>query len=114
MKFPVLVAVSLLAAVAISCTTPRASVKATRTQAAQWRAEHRIIDLHQHLNGTTQHLTRAVRIMDRVGIGVAVNLSGSYVTHKEGERSPFERVKAMADALAPGRIVHYMNLDYTG
>ena len=25
--------------------------------ASQWRAEHRIIDLHQHLNGTTQHLT---------------------------------------------------------
>lgn len=96
------------------CTTPRASVKATRTQAAQWRAEHRIIDLHQHLNGTTQHLARAVRIMDRVGIGVAVNLSGGTVTKGTNALSSFERVKRMADALAPGRIVHYMNLDYAG
>jgi hypothetical protein len=114
MKFPVLAAVSLLAAVALSCTTPRASVKATRAQAAQWRAEHRIIDLHQHLNGTTQHLSRAVRVLDRVGIGVAVNLSGGTVTKGTNAMSSFERVKRMADALAPGRIVHYMNLDYAG
>ena len=81
-----------------------------RAQAEQWRAEHRIIDLHQHLNGTTQHLTRAVHIMDRVG--VAVNLSGGTVTRGTNAASPFERVKKLADALAPGRIVHYMNLDY--
>lgn len=116
MNFPtnalVLAVVSVLA---VGCSSPRGdSEKDVRAQAEQWRAEHRIIDLHQHLNGTTQHLTRAVRIMDRVGVGVAVNLSGGYVTRGTNAASPFERVKKLADALAPGRIVHYMNLDYTG
>lgn len=116
MNFPTNAVVLALASVlAVSCSSPRGpSEKDAPAQAEQWRAEHRIIDLHQHLNGTTQHLTRAVRIMDRVGIGLAVNLSGGYVTHKPGELSPFESVKRMADALAPGRIVHYMNLDYAG
>jgi len=116
MNFPTnVVVLALLGLLAASCSSPRGpSEKDGRAQAAQWRAEHRIIDLHQHLNGTTQHLTRAVRIMDRVGVGVAVNLSGGYVTRGTNAASPFEKVKRLADALAPGRIVHYMNLDYTG
>ena len=117
MNFQTLFGVGLVGAVALAggCFSPQgSSEQAVRGQAAQWRAEHRIIDLHQHLNGTTQHLTRAVRILDRVGVGVAVNLSGGYVTRGTNAASPFERVKAMADAVAPGRIVHYMNLDYSG
>ncbi len=35
-------------------------------QAQQWRAEHRIIDLHQHVAYNPQQLTRAIRIMDTV------------------------------------------------
>ena len=116
MNFPTNTAVlALVGWLAVSCSSPRGtSEKTVRARAEQWRAEHRIIDLHQHLNGTTQHLTRAVRIMDRVGIGVAVNLSGGYVTKGTNAMSPFERIKKMADALAPGRIVHYMNLDFAG
>ncbi len=115
MKFPILVTFTLLAALVTSCTTPRgSSERAARTQANQWRAQHRIIDLHQHLNGTPEHLTRALRILDRVGVGVAVNLSGGTVTKGTNAMSYFERVKKMADAVAPGRIVHYMNLDYAG
>lgn len=79
-----------------------------------WRAEHRIIDLHQHINGTEDHVRRAVRIMDRVGIGVSVNLSGGTVTRKSDQPSAFERTKALTERLAPGRFVHYFNLDYTG
>jgi hypothetical protein len=98
---------------ALSCaTTQRDSVSATQATANQWRSERRLIDLHQHLNYTTQHLTRAVRIMDRVGIGVAVNLSGGYTTRRGDEPSQFERHKQLADTLFPGRFVHYMNLDY--
>ena len=41
-----------------------------------WRAEKRLIDLHLHINSTAEHLARAVRIMDEVGSGVGVNLSG--------------------------------------
>ena len=77
-----------------------------------WRAQKRLIDLHQHINSTEEHLTRAVRIMDRAGVGIGVNLSGGYVTHKEGESSVFETTKTLADKLFPGRFVQYMNLDY--
>ena len=79
-----------------------------------WRKEHRTIDLHMHLDGTKGGMARAIGIMDRSGLGVGVNLSGGTVTHKEGQKSEFERVKAMADGLYPGRFVHYMNLDYAG
>ncbi len=81
--------------------------------AEQWRREHRLIDLHQHLDCTTQHLARAVKIMDAVGLGVAVNLSGGTVTPgKDGAPSEFERNKRLSDALFPGRFLLYMNLDY--
>jgi predicted TIM-barrel fold metal-dependent hydrolase len=88
---------------------------AVRQQAESWRAEHRIIDLHQHIDYNPQHLTRAVKIMDAVGIGIAVNLSGGYVTTtNQSAASEFERNKQLADRLFPGRFLHYMNLDYQG
>src|SRR5207248_7704904 len=101
---------------ALSIPAPGADdVAAVRRQAESWRAEHRIIDLHQHIGYTTQHLTRAVKIMDAVGIGMAVNLSGGYVTStNESVPSEFERNKQLADRLFPGRFLHYMNLDYQG
>ena len=86
----------------------------TATGPAQWRAEHRLIDMHQHIDCSKEHLDRAVRIMDRAGIGVAVNLSGGTVTHAPGEVSEFEKNKQQTDKLYPGRFLHYMNLDYTG
>ncbi|HWN94893.1 MAG TPA: amidohydrolase family protein, partial [Methylomirabilota bacterium] len=92
----------------------RAAEADVRREGESWRAQHRIIDLHQHINGTTQHLTRAVRIMDRVGVGVAVNLSGGYVTRGTNAMSEFERNKRRADTLFPGRFVQYMNLNYGG
>ena len=72
-----------------------------------WRAEKRLIDMHQHIEYTTQRLARAVKIMDDVGIGVAVNLSGGTV-------SQLERNKALTERLHPGRFLHYFNLDYKG
>ena len=102
-----------LAAMTLSCSSLRPDSPATtRAQCEQWRADHRIIDLHQHLNGTTQHLTRAVRIMDRVGVGVGVNLSGGFVTKGTSGVSPFEEIKRLTDRMFPGRIVHYMNLNF--
>lgn len=81
----------------------------------QWRAEHRLIDMHQHIEFTPERLARAVKIMDSVGLGIAVNLGTGTVTPKpNGEPSDFERNKQMADSLHPGRIVHYMLLDYEG
>jgi predicted TIM-barrel fold metal-dependent hydrolase len=85
------------------------------SQPQQWRAEHRIIDLHQHIDCTTQHLVRAIKIMDAVGIGIAVNLTAGTVTPgKDGGPSEFEREKQLADKLYPGHFLHYVNLDYTG
>lgn len=83
--------------------------------ADEWRAEHRLIDLHQHVRYTTQHLARAVKIMDAAGLGIGVNLSGGTVSRgTNNASSEFERNKQLADRLFPGRFVHYMNLDYKG
>src|SRR2546426_443824 len=79
-----------------------------------WRRERRIIDLHQHIDCTPERLVRAVQIMDRVGIGIAVNLSGGTTTHQGDAQSEFGRNKQLVDQLFPGRFIHYMNLDYTG
>ncbi len=79
-----------------------------------WRAEKRIIDMHVHLDGSAGGMARAAAILDRAGVGIGVNLSGGTVTHKEGEPSQFDRVKALADGRHPGRFVHYMNLDFAG
>ncbi|MGV3771929.1 MAG: amidohydrolase family protein, partial [Verrucomicrobiales bacterium] len=80
----------------------------------QWRKEKRLIDMHLHINYTEDHLNRAVRILDKAGIGVGVNLSGGYVTTQKNGTIPFQRNKELADKLHPGRFIHYMNLDYTG
>lgn len=80
-----------------------------------WRQQLRVIDLHQHIDCTTQHLARTVKIMDAAGVGLGVNLSGGTVTRPSAsEPSEFERNKQTADTLFPGRFVHYMNLDYQG
>jgi predicted TIM-barrel fold metal-dependent hydrolase len=79
-----------------------------------WRASHRIIDLHTHVDATPEHLAEAVRIFDEAGVGVAVNLSGGTVTRPDGQASEFERTKELADTRFPGRFVEYMNLDYSG
>ncbi len=111
-----LIAAALLAAAGVGAaqdTGSASSVAAVRQAAGAWRAEHRIIDLHQHIDCTTQHLARAIKIMDAAGVGLAVNLSGGTVTRpKDGGPSEFERNKKLADSLYPGRFLFYMNLDY--
>lgn len=82
---------------------------------AQWRAERKLIDLHQHIACTTQHLARAVKIMDATGLGIAVNLSGGFITRGNGGApSEFERNKRISDALYPGRFLLYMSLNFSG
>jgi predicted TIM-barrel fold metal-dependent hydrolase len=85
-----------------------------RKEAAGWRASHLIVDLHEHVDVTPEHLARAIRIQDAVGIGLAVNLSGGYVTRQPGRaQSEFQAGKALTERLYPGRFVQYMNLDYS-
>jgi predicted TIM-barrel fold metal-dependent hydrolase len=84
-------------------------------QAAQWRSEHRLIDMHQHIGMAPQYVDRAVKIMDAAGIGIAVNLGAGTVTRgKNGEPSAFEQGKQLTDARHPGRFLHYMVLDFRG
>ncbi|MSU84814.1 MAG: hypothetical protein EXS21_06830 [Pedosphaera sp.] len=111
MKFP---AVARWIALALALGLPGQAADRRLSLPEQWRQEHRIIDLHQHVNGTEEHVRRWLRIMDRVGVGVGVNLSGGTVTAKPGELSAFERTQALTERLAPGRAVLYFNLDYTG
>ena len=93
---------------------PAEDEAAVRKEAASWRASRLFIDLHEHVDTTPEHLARAVRIQDAVGIGLAVNLSGGYVTRQGGRgQSEFQAGKALTDRLYPGRFVQYMNLDYS-
>lgn len=89
-------------------------VSQTPADAAQWRNEHRLVDLHQHLECNPERLARAIKVMDATGLGIVVNLSGGTVTRTNAEPSAFERNKEVADRLFPDRILHYMNLDYEG
>ncbi len=87
----------------------------TRKLADQWRAERRLIDMHQHVEMKPERLDRAVKIMDASGLGLAVNLGTGTVTRgPNGEPSAFERGKALTDRSYPGRFLHYMVLDYRG
>src|SRR5262249_7425826 len=85
---------------------------------AGWRASHRIIDLHEHIEPSPERYALALRVMDAVGIGVAVNLSGGTVTpldRPDQDGTPaneFAVAKDLTDRRFPGRFLHYMNLDY--
>ena len=112
---PALIAMVLACSILPTDAAEENDLAAVKAQANEWGAEHRLIDMHQHLDFTPQHLARAVKIMDAVGIGVAVNLGTGTVTRgANGEPSEFERNKQLADKLYPGRIVHYMLIDYRG
>ncbi len=102
-----------LLAIPVACmhaADPGAPPSATES----WRTENRIVDMHQHVNSTEEHLGRCIRIMDAAGIGLVVNLSGGTVTRAVGQPSAFEQNRALADRLYPGRFLLYFNLDYTG
>lgn len=79
-----------------------------------WRREHRIIDLHQHIEPKPERFDRAIGILDRAGVGIGVVLGAGTVTHKPGESSAFEVCKRIADQSHPGRFVHSMLIDYAG
>jgi predicted TIM-barrel fold metal-dependent hydrolase len=88
-------------------------VEAVRAAAREWRAEHRTIDLHMHIEPLEERYQRALGIMDRVGLGIGVNLTGGTVTPgTNGGPSQFEISKALADKVGPGRFLLYFNLDY--
>jgi predicted TIM-barrel fold metal-dependent hydrolase len=92
---------------------PPDAIAAVHAAATKWREEHRLIDMHLHIDPTIEHMGTAVRIMDAVGIGVGIQLSGGTVTHAKGEESDFQKTKRFADEHFPGRFLEYMNFDYT-
>ena len=48
-----------------------ATLSASASEPETWRSEHRIIDLHMHIDATEERVARAVRIMDGAEIGRA-------------------------------------------
>jgi predicted TIM-barrel fold metal-dependent hydrolase len=95
-----------------TASAPASAPASVQAQADAWRAAHRLIDLHTHVDPAPEPMTLAVHVMDAVGIGTAINLSGGTVTHARGGVSAFEQAKAFTDARFPGRFLEYMNLDY--
>lgn len=96
-------------------TAPAAETdwQAAQRHAQAWRAEHRTIDMHQHLDYTPNLLARAIRVMDAAGVGIGVDLTPGTVTRgPNGEASEFEQHQQMEEKSFPGRWVQYMNLDY--
>jgi hypothetical protein len=88
-------------------------VAAVVREADQWRAEHRLVDLHQHMDYSPELLARAIRVLDASGVGLGIDLTPGTVTPgAHGEPSEFESHKKMEDTLFPGRWLQYMNLDY--
>jgi predicted TIM-barrel fold metal-dependent hydrolase len=99
--------------VLVACAGPTRLNAAESNAADLWRQQHLIIDLHQHIDCTTQRLARAIKIMDAVGVGIGVNLTPGTVTPgPNGAPSEFQQNKQLADTLYPGRFLQYMNLDY--
>lgn len=95
------------------CTRAQDDSAVVRREAGQWRAEHRLIDLHQHLDYRPELLQRAIRVMDASGIGLGIDLTpGTVTAGSNGQPSEFAAHKQMEDTLFPGRWVQYMNLDY--
>jgi len=89
------------------------NVAAVVRQADQWRAELRLIDLHEHMDYTPELLARAMRVRDAAGVGLAVDLTPGTVTPGTNDGpSEFESHKKMEDKLFPGRWMQYMNLDF--
>ena len=60
-----------------------------------WRAEQRIVDVHQHIEATPERLARAVGILDRCGVGTGIILGAGTVTANEGEISGFQQAREL-------------------
>ena len=91
-------------------TNPRADALSPEV----WRREHRIVDLHTHIEGAPERYQRAIRIMDAAGIGLAIELGSGTLTPIKDGPSEFEKAQAISSEVCPGRFVHYMLNDYRG
>ena len=78
----------------------------------EWRAQRRIIDLHQHITAKPEFFDRAVRIMDRAGVGIGVNITAGTSLPGTNGLSEFESTQTLATQQQPGRFLHYVNLDF--
>jgi hypothetical protein len=87
-------------------------------EADAWRAQHRLVDVHLHIEPTEERYARATRILDAAGIGFGLNLSGGTVTRgseesKRDGKSEFERHRDLVLRLHPGRFGLAMNFDWS-
>ena len=104
------VLLAALGAVRAEETNPRADALSPDV----WRREHRLFDLHMHVEGLPERYEQAARIMDAVGIGGGVELGSGTVTPGKDGSSEFAKAQETSAKACPGRFVHYMLLDYKG
>lgn len=79
-----------------------------------WRAERRIIDVHQHIETNADRFHRAVGILNRSGVGLGAILGAGTTTSAEGKKSTFQKARELSEELYPGQFIHHMILDYSG
>src|SRR5262245_3942538 len=94
--------------VALLPAAPRARAEETDPRADAlspnvWRREHRLIDLHMHIDPQPERYKRAIGIMDKVGIGVGIELGSGTLTGGKSGKSTFEQAMAISDEVCPRR-----------
>ncbi len=92
---------------------PRVSTK----DPDSWRTEKRLVDVHTHVNATAERYARAIKILNAVGIGTAIELGSGTVTSARDapeERSTFANAQRVSAEIAPGQFMHHMLIDYSG
>jgi predicted TIM-barrel fold metal-dependent hydrolase len=89
------------------------------------RARYPFVDVHSHQFGLDEAKVRAlVEAMDALNMGTMVNLSGRGFRRETGpdgrpvfrfqDAAYLRELVALTERLAPGRIVHFTNLDVSG
>lgn len=78
------------------------------------RAKFPFIDVHSHQRGLTpERITRLLKEMDELNMGVMVNLSGRQQDNETGQQSMYAMIKAL-EAAARGRLIVFTNLSFAG
>lgn len=77
-------------------------------------AKFPFIDVHSHQRSLTpERISRLLKEMDDLNMGVMVNLSGRQQDNEAGQQSMYAMIKAL-EAAAPGRFIVFTNLSFAG
>ena len=77
-----IVTINLIATSRAAETNPRVDALSANV----WRREHRLIDMHMHIEGLPERYRRQIKTMDGVGLGVGIELGSGTVPAISGKR----------------------------